>query len=286
MKYSGKLIFLTGATGFIGKALESRLKELGATVQTNNGRDIRSPETFAHLDQSYDYIFHFAAPSSQVLFKRKPGYCIEATMLGFINAAQAAQKHGIRLIYPSTGLLSQGRFNEYAMCKKLCEDYVSNSGIDALGLRIFATYGPGEGHKADYASVPYLFARDMLDRNPPVIFGDGEQTRDFIYIDDVIESILHAAEEYHKPILDVGSGVATSFNQVIETIAKVLAGNDMGTTIMTPTYVDKPANYVTETLADRTELDKIVPGLYTSLERGIEKMIYEISGKDKDVEIL
>lgn len=292
MNYRGKKIAITGVRGFLGSALADRLEQL-AKPESDNGfpipgqykyvkvltGDIRDPKTFKELDHTYDYLFHFAAPSSQVLFKRKPGYCIESTVKGLMNAADACHKHGIRLIYPSTGLLSQGKINEYALCKLLSEQYVAGKGMDALGVRIFATYGPGEGHKADYASVPYLFARDIVNGHPPVIFGDGSQARDFVFIDDVINSIVRLAEEYHGPVIDIGSGVKVDFNTLVRLInEEVFRGNEKDS--IEPEYVDAPAGYVEETMADPKTLFKYWKPKF-GIELGIKRLVESLIDNPK-----
>jgi UDP-glucose 4-epimerase len=266
MDYRGKKIAITGWRGFIGshlvKALRDRVGDKGY---------VRDPQTFARLNHSYDYLFHFGAPSSQVLFKRNPAYCIEATMLGIINAGQAARDNGIRLVYPSTGLLSSDRYNEYAMGKKMSEDYVKGLNIDAVGIRIFATYGPGEGHKRDYASVPYLFARDHFEEITPLVFGNGEQTRDLIYIDDTIGGILNIAERASEDIVDLGNGQATSFNNILDMCTKVSGAN------LPRQYIGKPSGYVDDTLADTSVLHKYyVP--HVSLREGIEGIFKDLKG--------
>lgn len=285
MNYYGKKIAITGANGFIGSALRWALEKKHAFVHTIDG-DIRDPKTFSQaratspnimtpsaLDYSFDYLFHFAAPSSQVLFKRKPAYCIETTLKGFMNAAKACRRNGIRLIYPSTGILSQERYNEYAMCKKICEDYVAGTDIDALGLRIFATYGPGEAHKRDYASVPYLFARDIVNGRQPVVFGDGSQTRDFIYIDDVVEAILHLAEGCTDPVIDVGSGEPISFNYLLSTL---IALSSVDKQAKMYSSVVAPAGYIENTAANVMELHKYyVPSV--TLENGLSKIISSLT---------
>ena len=268
MNYKGKKVAITGADGFIGSALKARLEQMyddDITIIELDG-DIRDRRTFDRLDYSFDYLFHFAAPSSQVQFKRQPSYCIQTTLTGFMNAATAAKRHGIRFVYPSTGLLSMGDTNEYARCKALCEDYARGKNMDAIGLRIFATYGPGEGHKRDYASVPYLFARDVVKGNNPLVFGDGEQVRDFIYIDDVVEAILILAEECSDPVIDIGSGEQTSFNRICELLA---AAN--GSTVQ-PLYKEAPNGYVKETAADPKRLHEFYRPVVT-LERGIRELI-------------
>jgi UDP-glucose 4-epimerase len=265
MNYKGKKVALTGADGFLGSAIGKALHDAGAEVFALDG-DIRDRRTFDSLDFTFDYLFHFGAPSSQVQFKRMPSYCIQTTLTGFMNAATAAKRHGIRLVYPSTGLLSMGEANEYARCKALCEDYARGKNMDAIGLRIFATYGPGEGHKRDYASVPYLFARDVVAGNNPVVFGDGEQVRDFIYIDDVVNAVLILAEECADPVIDIGSGEQTSFNKICE-----LLGNVNASTVQ-PLYKEAPNGYVKETAADPKRLHEFYRPV-VSLERGIREIV-------------
>jgi UDP-glucose 4-epimerase len=172
----------------------------------------------------------------------------------------------VRLIYPSTGLLSQGDTNEYARGKKVLEDIHLGSGMDALGIRIFATYGPGEGHKRDYASVPYLFARDMVQGRSPIIFGDGSQVRDFIYIDDTVQGILALAEECPDPIVDLGSGEQVTFRQILGKINSALGD------IIQAKYVDKPTGYVDKTKANIDRLSDFYEPK-CSIDVGIKNMV-------------
>jgi UDP-glucose 4-epimerase len=275
MNYRGKVVGLTGANGFIGSQLYKRLEQQGAYINVLTG-DVRDPATFAGVNYEYDYVFHFADPSSQVLFKRQPMYAADVTVTGFLNAAKAAREHGAKLVYPSTGLLSQDRGNEYARTKKLSEDIHLGENLDALGLRIFATYGPGEGHKRDYASTPYLFARDMYYGKSPEIWGDGEQKRDFIYIDDVADAVLVLAEEANEPIIDVGSGEPVSFKELMNELKHGWMVNS-GAKIPDAVYIDRPAGYVEDTAADPTIMRKYFMPSVTFAE-GISRMIKEIQG--------
>lgn len=255
-------IGITGVDGFIGRQLAGTLKARGDTVLVITG-DIRDPETFKGIDYSFDYVYHFAAPSSQVQFKRKPQYCVETTLKGFMNVADATRKAGVRLVYPSTGILSHGQANEYARCKAICEDYAPE---DSIGLRIFATYGPQEAHKGDWASVPYLFAKDLVEGRKPLVFGSGEQVRDFIYIDDTVNAIITLAEQCRDRIVDIGSGTSRSFNEILTLLRQLIPDAPE------PVYVDKPTNYVDETHADVTRLhDFYVPK--TDIKTGLTNIV-------------
>lgn len=271
MQYKGKRVAITGlGNGFIADALAGYLTAVNANVWDLSG-DIRDPKTFDELNYEFDYLFHFAAPSSQILFKRKPQYCVDVTINGFMNAVEACRKNGIKLIYPSTGLLSSGDSNEYARCKKICEDIAIGSKLDALGVRVFAGYGSTEGHKRDYASVPYNFVREMVKGKRPVVYGDGKQVRDFIHISDVVAALAILAEECNEPVIDIGSGKSVSFNEIIETTNEILFAGDKDKYIK-PVYVDKPGGYVDETHADITQLRAFYKPK-TSLFEGIKAMV-------------
>lgn len=283
MNYNQKQVAVTGANGFIGSGLVAELERQGAMITILDG-DVRDPETFSLLNYGFDYLFHFADPSSQILFKRQPLYAAETTIKGFLNAAKACREYGIKLIYPSTGLLSQDRENEYARCKKLCEDIHLGENLDALGIRIFATYGPTETHKRDYASVPFLFARDMYYGKSPVVWGDGSQARDLIYIDDVVEGVLTLADEANEPIIDLGSGLPVTFKQVLEELQHAFMVNS-GAKIPDPVFIDKPAGYVDDTAADPTIMAKYFKptvDLASGINKTVKGIIENESNRNND----
>lgn len=267
MDYTRKKVAITGSTGFIGSSLAKELKSAGAMVLELHG-DVRSRKTFEQLDHTFDYLFHFGAPSSQVLFNRQPLLSGEVTIMGFLNALGECRRYGIKLIYPSTGLLSSDRENEYARCKKVCEDMAVGS--DALGIRIFGTYGPGESHKRDYASVPYLFAREIANGRSPVIFGDGKQSRDFIYIDDTVAGIMTLAEKCNEPTIDLGSGMPVTFEWLVETINHKYSHERKE-----PVFIDKPQGYVNETEADLTKTRPLFMGT-VGIEEGLKRTFASI----------
>ncbi len=281
MNYRGKKILMTGGTGFLGKAIGDALKAAGADVFDFNG-DVRDRHKLVDsIDHTLDYVFHFADPSSQVLFTRQPRYAAETTISSFLHISKLCQQNGVRLIYPSTGLLSQGKANQYARCKAVCEDIHIGSNLDALGIRIFATYGPGEGHKADYASVPYLLARDMVNGESPVVFGDGSQTRDFLYINDVVHAVITLAEDYHAtPIVDVGSGKGISFNDIVKQINELLFAGNTGEYIE-PTYTGVPDNYVSETLATK-DSHEYWGGPVVDFDKGMAMVVGELKALKDD----
>src|SRR5690606_1754530 len=104
--------------------------------------------------------------------------------------------------------------------KHVLEEIAISYGIPFVAFRIFSAYGPGEGHKKDYASIAYQWCKDMKQGKSPVIFGDGSQTRDFVYIDDVVDCIMDNLDT--QGVLDIGTGISTSFTDIFNLINQKL----------------------------------------------------------------
>jgi UDP-glucose 4-epimerase len=204
-------------------------------------------------------VYFFQSVSSIVLFDKQMDYCFRETINDFLNVLQYCRDTGTYLVYPSSATV-YNKNTSYARCKAICEELALAYDIPSLGLRIAASYGPGEAHKGNAQSVVYQWTHLMKEGKEPIIYGDGTQTRDFIYEDDVASYIADIAWRRMTGIIDVGTGINTSFNEVVATINKVL-----GTSIE-PVCVPKPKNYVPETKV------KSVPYKY-SLEDGIKRIL-------------
>jgi len=267
MDYSRMKCLVTGVNGFIGSELCVELESLGADVLRFEG-DVRDMAAVSKsISPQLDYVFHFGSPSSNVLFGRNPAYCVDATVNGFLNVARCCQFNGVKLIYPSTGLIAQNSYNPYARCKKVLEDIHLGSGLNALGLRIYAGYGPGEEHKGDYASVIQIFTSSMRNGRSPVFFGDGSQTRDFIFISDLVKCILELAQSCQEKIVEVGSGNPVSFNDIISIINMELKSS------ISPIIVERPVEYYSGTKCDTTVMSKYCPPPEVPIEEGIRRML-------------
>jgi UDP-glucose 4-epimerase len=238
--------------------------------------------TLEHINTDIDLIFHFGSPTSVVLFKKDPIKYFDNTINGMKNILEFSKINSIKkLIYPSSGSVYANNpqphdenvipkpSNQYGVakveCEKLAEKY--NEKINSIGLRIFAAYGPGEEKKQNLSSVINLFLNDILKNISPVIFGDGTQTRDFIYIDDTITSILNSAELNEQGIINVGSGISTSFNEIIEKICEHTGKN------ITPEYVKKESSYVENLKADTKLMKSLLKIEPLSIDSGIKKFI-------------
>ena len=289
MNLSGKKVLIVGVNGFIGtKLMEAALRSSADVVGLDNfsysdrshierrkkditlvAGDVSDYASFKGIGD-VDLIFHFGAPSSIVLFNKTLERCYRETVLGQLNVFRFAREMGVgKVVYPSTGSLYGGNqkphsegvypkpLNSYGAAKLACEGIAScySPFVKSTGLRIFAGYGPGEERKNEFASVVCLFLRDMMNGKPPIIFGDGKQTRDFVFIDDVAKAILKAADA-SAPIINVGTGIPTSFLDIIEEVNGILDRP------VEPVFVKKDAAYV-ENLAADTRLMKEQLGVET-----------------------
>lgn len=235
-----------GRNGFLGSQIYKRLNAQHYQVETLPRKEANR-------------IWFFGSPSSVILFNKNLDYCFRETINSFLEVCSLAKYNDIYLIYPSSATVNN-KNNSYARCKAALEEIAQGYGIKSLGLRIAASYGPGEGHKGEYASIVYQWCKEMKAGKQPVIWGDGTQTRDFIYIDDVIDNVMELADKRAEGIYEIGTGVNTSLNEVVATINRVLGTN------IEPKYINKPDSYIQETPV------KAVP-CKVSLEEGIRRII-------------
>lgn len=244
-------LLITGSSGFIGYSLVRRLHKLG---KEGFGVEVDNLPERGH----FDYFFHFGSPSSQILFNEDDS-CIKDTVEDFIKVVEYCKKKHIKLIFPSSATIYDNN-NSYAHTKSALEEIVKAYNIPYLALRIFAGYGQGEEHKKDYASVVYQWVKMMKRGESPTIYGDGEQSRDFVYIDDIVENIVGNLETIG--FLDIGTGRNTTFNRLVEIINKEL------NTKIKPIYIGKPKNYIKETICERP-LRKFI-----TIEEGVKKLCH------------
>ena len=249
-----KKILITGICGFLGKHLAIKLHDNNEIIGINLPNksknlqkeldnitiiegDVSENNTLEKINSDIDLILHFGSPTSVILFKQDPTRHFNNTVNGMKNILEFAKKNSIKkLIYPSSASVYAKNSpphteniipkpsNPYGSAKVECENLAHsyNDTVNSIGLRIFAVYGPGEETKQNLSSVINLFLGDVKNSRKPVIFGDGTQTRDFIYVDDAISAIINSTELPQQGIINVGSGIPTSFNQVIEKIGNIV----------------------------------------------------------------
>lgn len=278
-------VLVTGGAGFIGSNLVedildsadsvvvldnlmtgslSNLDDLKGNIEFVEGSCLDIPK----LDLSPDAIYHFGAPSSSPMYKGNP-FLVGEAVNGMIAVLELAKKTGSRVIYASSSSLYSGinpphdesmeikvtdYYTEARLCmERIAELYEKLFGVSSLGMRFFSVYGPRENAKKEYANMVTQFLWAMREGISPVVFGDGAQTRDFVYVKDVTRALQLAMDSDYNGHLNVGTGNAYSFNQVIETLNKCMKLEIM------PEYVDNPIkNYVVHTLAETSEAENVL----------------------------
>lgn len=203
-----------------------------AHVSIRNG-DIRDRQVVDEMSAGQDAVIHLAAQTGVIPSIEKPRQDAEVNVLGTLNLLQAAVKHGVqKFIFASSAAplgeqeppLDESKvprpLSPYGASKLAGEAYCSafhaGFGLDTTVLRFSNVYGPLSYHKG---SVIALFIKQVLAGKQPVIYGDGYQTRDFLYVEDVcriIAEILEAdSQKTGGEIFQLGTGVETSVNELV-----------------------------------------------------------------------
>jgi len=245
---------VTGGAGFIGSHLVDRLLMEGHQVvvldNLSHGKkenvprkvklvrlDIRSPKVErAFKRYRPQVVFHLAAQMEVRRSVEDPMFDADVNILGLVNVLRAAVEGGCpRVIFASSGGAVYGeqeRFpateehptrprSPYGVTKRAGElylDYFSEVGLKCASLRLANVYGPRQDPHGE-AGVVAIFARKMLGGETPTINGTGKQTRDYVYVDDVVDAFVTAfARELTGPF-NVGTGIETDVNRLFEMIA-------------------------------------------------------------------
>jgi len=245
MKY-----LVTGGAGFIGSTLATKLLEEGHEViivdDLSSGRksnipkgaefikgDIRSQKVFEQLPTELDAIFHLAANVDLRKSVLEPAEDAHINLLGTIHLLEFARKNGIKkFVFSSTGGAIYGEQGKvcseedspkpeapYAIGKWSAEQYIDLYnrlyGMQGVSLRYANVYGPGQTGSKE-SGVIAIFTERSKNGKEMVIFGDGEQTRDFVHVDDIVRANIACLDFDGTGTFNISTGIPMSLNQLLD----------------------------------------------------------------------
>src|SRR3989344_461951 len=300
------MYIVTGGAGFIGSHIVHRLVSEGkqVTVIDNlfsgneaNLADVSGKIKFikassgaiSQVSETPEAVIHEGVYSSSPMYKENPFLTAKAIedMVGVLEYCRAKD---CKLVFASSSSLYNGieppqketarikvtdYYTEarYAM-ERLAELYAKLYGVHIIALRYFSIYGERAVYKGKYANLISQFLWEMKEGKQPLVFGDGKQARDFVYVEDVVDANLLAAKSRVRfGVFNVGTGREMTINEMI-----AILNAKLGTSIQ-PSYKENTIkNYVSRTQADTAKTEKkLGRKAKLPLEDGIGKLVAHYS---------
>jgi len=299
---------VTGGAGFIGSHLVKRLVREGGRVRVvddlSTGKkerleselgaiefvqaDLADPDVSDRAVEGIDFVFHQAAIPSVQRSLDQPLETNRANVTATLNLLESSRKYGIRrFIYagsssaygnsdvlPKAEELTPNPCSFYALQKltgeQYCKLYYEFYRLETVSLRYFNVFGPGQDPHSEYSAVIPKFTTQLLARKPITVYGDGEQSRDFTYVENVVEANLLALRSTQAPgkICNIGCGERISLNKLIQVLEEII-----GVTAQVH-YVDHRPGDVRHSLA-RISLAKGILGYKpkVGVEEGLRRTV-------------
>jgi nucleoside-diphosphate-sugar epimerase len=300
-----KNILVTGGAGFIGSNLVKQLIDDGNKVRVldnfssgyASNLDSLKPIKINHVDvinkdlveflmKDVDIVFHLAASVGNKRSIDNPIIDAETNVIGTLNILEAARKAGVKKIITSSSAGIYGELKTIPInenhpvepdtpygCTKLCEEklclsYAKMYDIEIICLRYFNVYGENQRFDA-YGNVIPIFVYRMFNGQPLLIYGDGEQTRDFVNVKDVVQANIKAAETQGiSGAFNIGSGKNVTINKLVN----LMISNYSGSVVVE--HTDKRMGDVKDSLADISMAkEKLSYNPNVDLETGLSEYI-------------
>ncbi|APV45151.1 UDP-glucose 4-epimerase [Dehalogenimonas formicexedens] len=304
---SAETIVVTGGAGFIGSRLCLRLCDLGYSVtildNLSTGQldrlkpmlehsgarfvqgDIRDKAILERIISGADYLYHLAASISVAKSIVEPLTTLDVNASATLEILRLAAKYELKKVVLASSAAVYGDvelmpvneqtalnpLSPYAISKVIAEQYAQLfndfAGMPTVILRFFNVYGPGQDSTSEYSSVIPKFIHRVTSGQPPIIFGDGEQTRDFVHVDDVVSATILALGENARGVFNVGSGEAATLNHLTWLLLDI-TGNSLS-----PVYEAERLGDIRHSVADINKVRNIGYMPVVELRSGLEQMV-------------
>ena len=283
-----KNILVTGGLGFIGSHIADTLitdnnvtivDNLSTgkltnlkTLESDNLEIIKEDICTVNMDDltsNIDYIFHLAAMASVPLSIENPIKCNEINVSGTVNLLKSAVENNVKKIVFSSSSAVYGEnknmplketeplmpMSPYAASKASCELYLQafheSYDLNYTILRYFNVFGSKQDKNSQYAAVIPNFISAILEKKQAVIYGDGEQTRDFVHVSDIVKANIAACKSDYNGVVNVASGEKITINQLYEIIKNSLNSD------LEPIYLPERSGDIKHSLADVSNMKNI-----------------------------
>jgi len=286
-------ILITGGAGFIGSHLVSKFLTMGYQVSIIDNfltgkrenieddignlqalfeSDIRDYESCRVATSGVDAVLHHAALASVPKSVEDPFLTNDINLTGTLNMLQASRENGVgKFIFASSAAIYGNNpdnpkredmipepMSPYAVQKLAgeyyCSQYAALFGMDIISFRYFNVYGPNQDPDSQYAAAVPIFSRAINSGKPPTVFGDGEQTRDFVFVDDVAAANAMAleADALKGNVVNIAAGTTVTVNELLR-IMNMIIGSDIETDFTDP----RPGD-IRHSQADITRAQKLL----------------------------
>ena len=298
---------VTGGAGFIGSHLAEELVRRGHRVRVADSLitgkranldhiggidflqgDLAELDVARRAAEGIDYVLHQAAIPSVPRSVSDPVTSNRANVDATLNVLVAAREAGVRRVvfagsssaYGNTATLPKHEdmpvapLSPYALQKVVGEQYMQMFttlyGLETVSIRYFNVFGPRQDPSSPYSGVISVFATALLENRAPTIYGDGEQTRDFTYVANVVDGVLKAcdAPSASGQVINVATGGRISLNTLFDTMRRLIGAN------VKPTYAEARAGDVRDSQADIQKARNLLGYEPTvSFEEGLQRTV-------------
>lgn len=302
-----KKAVVTGGAGFIGSHLAEELsgrgfqliildnlstgkkENIASLLDKKNVEFIRGSITdlplLQKLFKNVDYVFHLAAIASVPRSIDEPQLCHEVNVTGTFNVLLAARDNKVKKVVnasscaiygdapglPKTEDMPINPLSPYAVTKLAAENYCQIFqkvyGLPSVSLRFFNIFGPRQNPDSEYAAAIPKFIKIYTNGKTITIYGDGKATRDYIYVKDAVAAFILAAESDASGIYNIGGGKATTVNELVEIISRLMENKTA------PVYGPPRPGDIVHSLADISRAGTFGYKPKYSLEEGLKETI-------------